>query len=72
MMKCDVTVHHDTALVAEIGLEVFARHRSIPPDELEDDLRALVSAQAPKRVALQFVARSCATWDHRKLAAEAV
>ena len=27
----------------------------------------MVAAQAPKRVALQFVAESCATWDHRKL-----
>ena len=27
----------------------------------------MVAAQAPKRVAMQFVAESCATWDHRKL-----
>lgn len=72
MLKCDVTVHRDRDLVAAFGLELFTRYRpggSQPArGGLDDDVRAMVLAQAPKRVALQFSARSSATWDHRKLA----
>ena len=72
MLKCDVTVHRDTDLVATFGLELFARYAPAETDragELDESIRAMVLAQAPKRVALQFCARSSATWDHRKLAA---
>jgi PPOX class probable F420-dependent enzyme len=69
MLKCDVTIHRDTAMVGELGLELFARYRAGGPGEVEDDVRAAVLAQAPKRVALQFTERSRATWDHRKLGA---
>ena len=70
MLKCDVTVHRDADLVAAFGLELFGRYRpGDGPGELDDDVRAMVLAQAPKRVALQFSTRSSATWDHRKLAA---
>ena len=66
MLKADVTIHRDTDRVAD------ARPRALPPlrggGELSDDVRAMVHAQAPKRVALQFTERSRATWDHRKLA----
>jgi len=65
MLKCDVSVHRDSDLVAAFGLELFARYTA---GEVGDDVRAMVLAQAPKRVALQFRARSSATWDHRKLA----
>jgi PPOX class probable F420-dependent enzyme len=64
MLKADVTVHRDTAEVAAFGLELFRRYAG----ELTEDIRAMVSAQAPKRVVLQFAERSRATWDHRKLA----
>jgi hypothetical protein len=69
MLKCDVTVHRDTERVAAFGLALFERYAPPAPGELDDDTRAMVLAQAPKRVALQFSARSSATWDHRKLAA---
>ncbi len=70
MLKCDVTVHRETDLVATFGLELFARYAPPRPDgELDDDTRDMVLAQAPKRVALQFRTRSSASWDHRKLAA---
>jgi PPOX class probable F420-dependent enzyme len=69
MLKCDVTIHRDTGTVAELGLELFSRYRAGGPGEVDDDVRAMVLAQAPKRVALQFAERSRATWDHRKLAA---
>jgi PPOX class probable F420-dependent enzyme len=64
MLRCDVTLHRDSDLVAAFGLELFARYAA---GEVGDDVRAMVLAQAPKRVALQFSARSVATWDHRQL-----
>ena len=65
MLKCDVTIHRDTEKVIELGLELFGRYRAGGVDE---DVREMVLAQAPKRVALQFTERARATWDHRKLA----
>jgi PPOX class probable F420-dependent enzyme len=64
MLKADVSIHRDTEQVAELGLELFTRYGDSEPT---DDVRAMVRAQAPKRVALQFAERSRATWDHRKL-----
>jgi len=64
MLKADVTIHRDTDEVVAFGLELFRRYSG----ELTDDVRAMVHAQAPKRVALQFAERSRVTWDHRKLA----
>jgi PPOX class probable F420-dependent enzyme len=69
MLKCDVTVHRDTDDVAALGTELFERYRAGGPGELDEPVRQMVLAQAPKRVALEFRARSRATWDHRKLAA---
>jgi PPOX class probable F420-dependent enzyme len=68
MLKCDVTVHRDLERVAELGAELFQRYGPGGPGTLDEDARAMVLAQAPKRVALQFHPRSRATWDHRKLA----
>ena len=69
MLKCDVAIHRETDQVAALGTELFERYRAGGPGELADDVRRMVLAQAPKRVALQFLPRSRATWDHRKLAA---
>lgn len=68
MLKCDVTVHRDTEDVAELGTELFTRYRTGGAGALDEDVRRMVLAQAPKRVALQFRVRSRVTWDHRKLA----
>jgi len=65
MLKSDATIHRDTGLVADFGIELFTRYSDGVPDE---DVRAMVLAQAPKRVVLQFNERSRSTWDHRKLA----
>ena len=46
----------------ELGVEIFERYTGGPVDP--EHLRA----QASKRVGLQFVVRSTASWDHRKLA----
>jgi hypothetical protein len=62
MFECDVVVHRDVEAIRAFGLELFARYGGV-----NDDVRAMIDAQAPKRVALQFVERSRATWDHRKL-----
>lgn len=65
MVKARVRLHRDTELVTAFGLELFSRYG----DGLDDAAQAAVRAQAPKRVALQFVAvEPPVTWDHRKLA----
>ncbi len=72
MLKTNVTIHRDTSVVEKLGMELFDRYRADdcdPAHPLSDEVRAMVRAQSPKRVALQFVERSRATWDHRKLAA---
>jgi PPOX class probable F420-dependent enzyme len=63
MLQCETTVHRDTDAIAALGMEIFARYVDAPGDEV----RAMVDKQAPKRVGLEFVERSRATWDHRKL-----
>jgi PPOX class probable F420-dependent enzyme len=65
LLRCETTIHRETEVVAELGVEIFARYTG--PD-LGDDVRAMVHQQAPKRVGLEFVERSRASWDHRKLA----
>ena len=69
MLKCDVEIIRDTDQVAALGVELFARQSGVAPADLGDDVRGMVGQQAPKRVALPFVERERATWDHRKLAA---
>ncbi len=66
MLKTDVELIRDTDRVAELGLEIFARYTGA---DLDDDVRAMVDKQAAKRVAMRFIERERATWDHRKLAA---
>ena len=68
MLKADVTIHRDTDVVTKLGLELYRRYAPAGSEHLSDDVREMVRAQAPKRVALQFSERSRATWDHRKLA----
>lgn len=63
MLECDVVVHRDVEVVAELGVEIFTRYGEGPPERV----REMVERQAPKRIALQFVERRRATWDHRKL-----
>jgi PPOX class probable F420-dependent enzyme len=64
MLEADVEVHRATEDVAALGVEIFERYTG---GALGDDTRAMIAAQAPKRVALEFVERSRVTWDHRKL-----
>ncbi len=72
MFECDVVVHRDIETVAALGHEIFLRYASArgepTVEELPHEVGAMVQAQAAKRVALEFVERRRATWDHRKLA----
>jgi Pyridoxamine 5'-phosphate oxidase len=71
MFECDVVIHRDGETVGALGQEIFARYaapRGEPPvEELPGEVGAMVARQAAKRVALEFVERRRATWDHRKL-----
>jgi PPOX class probable F420-dependent enzyme len=64
MIEADATVHHDTELVTEFGLELFKRYGNATGGE---EFKEVIRAQAAKRVAIQFTPRRTATWDHRKL-----
>jgi hypothetical protein len=68
MLKCDVVLHGETPHVEALGLDLFTRYAAGgDPGALPDEVRTMVAKQAPKRVAMQFVERERATWDHRKL-----
>jgi len=71
MLECEVLVHRDGATVAPLGEEILLRNsaaRDEPqPSELPLQARAMVEAQAAKRVGLEFVEQRRASWDHRKL-----
>ncbi len=63
MFECDVLISRDPGDVECFGLELFDRYAG----ELNDEIRAMVAAQAPKRVGLTFVPTRTVSWDHRKL-----
>jgi PPOX class probable F420-dependent enzyme len=64
MIEAHTEIHRDPELVAEVGARLLARYGGSSPHAVNEAIRA----QAAKRVALQFVARRTASWDHRKLA----
>jgi hypothetical protein len=72
MLECDAIVHRDIDTVGALGQEIFRRYavpRGEPAvDALAPEVGAMVDKQAAKRVALEFVERRRASWDHRKLA----
>ena len=65
MIEAQVELQRDHEAVATLGTELLARYGGgIVTAEIE----AAVAAQAPKRVAMRFVAQHTTSWDHRKLA----
>jgi general stress protein 26 len=64
MIEADTVIHRELDLVSTFGTELFARYRS---GQTRPEFLDAVRAQAAKRVALQFVPRRTASWDHRKL-----
>ena len=67
MLEADVVVHHDLDTVLGVGLDVFRRYAGGVTGDLADEVTAMVTAQAAKRVAFQFAERRRSSWDHRKL-----
>jgi len=71
MLECEAIIHRDIEQVAGLGAAILLRNSlprgTTPPPELPPEALAAVSAQAAKRVGLEFVERRRATWDHRKL-----
>lgn len=66
MIRARCRLHRDLDTVAGVGSDLATRYGG------EDaaaglEARAAFERQASKRVALQFVAESTATWDHGKL-----
>jgi hypothetical protein len=72
MLECEVTLYREIETVGELGQEIFRRYaspRGEPPvDQLAPEVAVMVDKQAAKRVAMEFVERRRASWDHRKLA----
>jgi Pyridoxamine 5'-phosphate oxidase len=71
MLECEAIIHRELDAVADLGREIFARYASPPGEapaaELPAEVAAMVDRQAAKRVALEFVERRRASWDHGKL-----
>jgi PPOX class probable F420-dependent enzyme len=61
--ECDVQLEREPARVEEHGLKLFERYAG----ELTPEIKAMVAAQAQKRVGLRFVPTRVMSWDHRKL-----
>jgi Pyridoxamine 5'-phosphate oxidase len=64
MFETETIIHRDVELVTDLGLEIFGRYGD-GTDAAE--YRDMVKAQAAKRVGLEFIEKTRATWDHRKL-----
>jgi PPOX class probable F420-dependent enzyme len=65
MIEAETVVHRETDDVARFGAELFRRYA--PGADLGPGIPDAVKQQAAKRVALQFVPKRTASWDHRKL-----
>ena len=66
MVKARAEIHRDVETVAAFGMKLFERYTGTSP--LPAEVRGMVEAQAPKRVALRFVAAEPpVSWDHGKL-----
>jgi PPOX class probable F420-dependent enzyme len=58
MLRCTCALRRELEVVAGVGEDLAERYGGG---------RASMLAQAPKRVAMQFIVRDVASWDHRKL-----
>ena len=71
MLECDVVVHRDITEIVRLGAEIMLRNAvprgETPLEELPEQSRDVIAAQAGKRVGLEFVERRRVSWDHRKL-----
>jgi PPOX class probable F420-dependent enzyme len=69
MIRARVAIHRDVEVVSAFGVELFERYTGTGrAGTASPEVAAMVAAQAPKRVALQFAAEAPpVTWDHGKL-----
>jgi nitroimidazol reductase NimA-like FMN-containing flavoprotein (pyridoxamine 5'-phosphate oxidase superfamily) len=71
MLECDVVVHRDITEIVRLGAEIMLRNAvsrgETPLEELPEQARDVIAAQAGKRVGLEFVELRRVSWDHRKL-----
>jgi PPOX class probable F420-dependent enzyme len=65
MIEARTVIHRDPDVVSGFGVELFGRYTGAAGSSAE--ITQAVRAQAPKRVALQFLPERIASWDHRKL-----
>jgi len=66
MIEAEAELHRDPETVLGFAEELTLRY-SEGMTSVDGDARALLEAQAPKRVAIQFKPLRTASWDHRKL-----
>jgi PPOX class probable F420-dependent enzyme len=66
MIRARCRIHRDLDTVGGVGEDLAVRY-SGEDGGAGPEAREAFARQAPKRVALEFVAESTATWDHRKL-----
>jgi hypothetical protein len=66
MIEAEAEIHRDPEIVLSFAEELTLRYAE-GISSVEGDAKAALEAQAPKRVAIHFVPRRVATWDHRKL-----
>ena len=64
MIKARADVIRDVETVAGLGEALMERYGD---GSVSDAEREALRRQAPKRVALRFIAQETASWDHRKL-----
>ena len=65
-IEAEAEIHRDTDKVVEFAKELTVRY-SDGIDSVEGDAAKALEAQAPKRVAIRFVPKRVASWDHGKL-----
>ena len=66
MTEAEAEIERDPELVYEVAEQLTLRYAD-GLAAVEGDAAEALRAQARKRVAVRFVARRTATWDHRKL-----
>jgi PPOX class probable F420-dependent enzyme len=66
MIEAEAQLHRDPETILGFAEELTLRY-SEGLTTVDGDARALLEAQAPKRVAIQLKPLRTASWDHRKL-----
>jgi nitroimidazol reductase NimA-like FMN-containing flavoprotein (pyridoxamine 5'-phosphate oxidase superfamily) len=66
MVRARCQVHRDSETVVGVAVDLAARYGEDDP-AVGPEAREVFERQASKRVALQFVTKSIASWDHGKL-----